>query len=288
MRLDRVVVADGVQPGVGVGVEVARLLAAGGVGAQRLEQAHLAGRGKEQLRVRDRGHALPAGGGGEVLRVRPVRKGVAKVRATLGVAGVLGDALVLAVGRRDVQLAVVEVHGGAGFLRDLLQAGGVQADELVTKVHIELEVAHVRVHGDLVRRDGRQVDGAPLGSGELHEDPGLGAVRDDDLVAVVAALLVDDLAQQLHAVARGIGAAQHDVGNRVLADAGGVVALGATGVDVLELFDFVARGQRGRDAHALLVGAGLGVRVIAIVPAGGKVTHVRVSIRRALERPLEV
>ena len=220
VRLDRVVVADGVQPGVGVGVEVARLLAAGGVGAQRLEQAHLAGRSEEQLRVRDRGHALPTRGGGEVLRVRALREGVAKVGAALCVAGVLRDALVLAVGRGDVQPAVVEVLGGAGILRNLLQVGRVQADELVTKVHVELEVAHVRVHGDLVRRDGRQVEGAPLVSGELHEDPGLGAVRDDDLVAVVAALLVDNLAQQLHAIARGIGATQHDIGDVVLAETG--------------------------------------------------------------------
>ena len=41
-------------------------------------------------------------------------------------------------------------------------------------------------------------------------------------------------------------------------------------------------------AHALLVGAGLGVRVVASVPARGEVAHIRVAIRRAVKRPLEV
>ena len=294
VRLDSAVVADGIQLGVRICVEVARLLTTRRVGTKRLEEAHLAGRLEEELGVGEGGHALPSLGGGEVRGVRAVREGAAEVGVALRVTGHLCDAVIGAIGGCDVEVAIVEVLGGASLLSDVHHLFGVQAHERIFEVHVELQAAHVGVDGDHVGRvdvadlGGAQVDCAPLVTGQLHEDPGLRGVRDDDLVHVVVALLVNYLTEKLDAVTGGGGAAQHDVGDGVLAEAGGVVLiLAAGGVDGGDLV-VVVGGQGGGDAHARGVCARLGVRISVAVPAGGKVAHIGVTERRAVVRPRKV
>ena len=98
-------------------------------------------------------------------------------------------------------------------------------------------------------------------AGKRGEQPGLGAVGDDDLVVGADALLVDQAAEELDTLAGRGALAQNDAGVVVLADAG---LLG----DGIGLFGLLVIGgaQRGRAGNALFVNAGLGICVVAIFP----------------------
>ena len=284
VSLDRAVVADGIETRIGVGVEAAVLLAACREGAQRLEQVHLvvAG-GEEELGIAHGGHARRAH------RVAALLERGAKVHATLRKARVLsGTGTGCAVRGGDIEGSVREVGGAPRVHGSLLQPLGVQAEVLVVEVDLILELSDVGVDRGLVGVGGRQVERDPLMPRELRKEPGLVVVRDDDLVAVVAAMLVDDPSQELDAVTRRGTAGQHDVGDGVLAQTARVVpVLVATGVDGLDLV-VVVRGECRGDAHAPLVGARLGIGIGAVVPTRGEVAHIGVAIRRPRVRPLEV
>ena len=153
---------------------------------------------------------------------------VAKVVTALDVAGPLvhtGILNGLAIGCGDVELAV-GVLGKALLLRHGLDALGVQAVLGVVEVDIVVEVADVGVdRGDVVG----ELHADPLVTGKRGKQPGLVVVGDDDLVVGADALLVNQAAEELDALAGRGALAQDDAGVVVLADAGvsqGVCCLG--------------------------------------------------------------
>ena len=272
------VVADGVEA-VGVGVELGAL-ATGGQGAEDLEGAHVRlARGEEQGGRVDLGHAAGAG----VEGVGALLERSAEVLAALGQAGEATSGLLvvgLAVGADDVGSAVGEGLQEALLLRHGDDGGGVQADLGVVQVGGEAQVGQVRVDGGLVAGE---LDGDPLVAGQDRHDPALGVVRDGDLVAAVGTVLLDELADELDALAGRGGLAEDDAGVAVLADAGLLVqGVGGLGLGA------VARAQRGGAGDALLVDACGGVGVGVIVPLVGGVTDVGVAVRGLVRGPAEV
>ena len=114
-------------------------------------------------------------------------------------------------------------------------------------------------------------------AGKRGEQPGLGAVGDDDLVVGADALLVDQAADELDALAGRGALAQDDAGIAVLANA----SLLGDGVGFFGLL-VIGGAQRGRAGDALLVDAGLGICVVAIFPLRGVVANEGVAVGCAL------
>lgn len=114
------------------------------------------------------------------------------------------------------------------------------------------------------------------------EQPGLVVVGDNDLVVSASALLVDQAAEELDALA-GIGAlAQDDAAVAVLADAGSLI-------DWVCCFGILVIGgaQRSGARDTLLVDTGFGVGVGVALPIGGMVTYVAVAICRLIRSVFE-
>ena len=87
----------------------------------------------------------------------------------------------------------------------------------VVEVDVIGEVADVGVErGDVIG----ELHGNPLMAGKRGKQPSLGAVGDDDLVIGTDALLVDQAADELDALAGRGTLAQNDASVVVLADAG--------------------------------------------------------------------
>ena len=272
--------ADGVGA-VGVGVEAGDVLAAGGERTDHLKgvPVGLAGRKEQRLHLVDQG----AGRGASIfalvlhdLVVGALGKRSHEVIAALDIARPLvhtGLADLLAVSLGDVELAV-GVFGKALLLGHGLDALGVEAVLGVVEVDVIGEVADVGVErGDVIG----EFHGNPLMAGKRGEQPGLGAVGDDDLVVGADALLVDQATDELDALAGRGALAQDDAGIAVLANAG----LLGDGVGLLGLL-VVGGAQRGRARDALLIDASLGISVVTIFPLRGVVANEGVAVGRAL------
>ena len=175
----------------------------------------------------------------------------------------------LAIGLGNVELAV-GVLGEAIFLGHGLDALGVEAVLGVIKVDIVIESADVGVErGDVIG----QLHGDPLMGRKCGEQPGLVVVGDDDLVVGAGALLVNQAAEELDALAGRGALAQDDAAVAVLAQTYFLI----DGVCGFCLF-VIGGAQRGGAGDALLVDAGLGVGIGAALPVGGVVAYIAVAI----------
>ena len=272
--------ADGIGA-VGVGVEAGDILAAGGEGTDHLEgvPVGLAGLEEQRLHLVDQG----AGRGASIftlvlhdLVVSAFSQRGHEVIATLDIARPLvhtGLADLLAVGFGDVELAV-GVLGKALLLGHGLDALGMETVLGVIEVYVIGEVADVGVErGDVIG----ELHSNPLMAGKRGEQPGLGAVGDDDLVVGADALLVDQAADELDALAGRGTLAQDDAGIAVLANA----SLLGDGIGLFGLL-VIGGAQRGRAGNALLVDASLGICVVAIFPLRGVVANEGVAVGCAL------
>ena len=272
--------ADGIGA-VGVGVEAGDILAASGEGTNHLKgvPVGLAGLEEQRLHLVDQG----AGRGASLfalvlddLVVGALGKRSHEVITTLDIARPLvhtGLANLLAVGLGDVELAV-GVLGKALLLRHGLDAFGMETVLGVIEVDVIGEVADVGVErGDVIG----ELHSNPLMAGKRGEQPGLGAVGDDDLVVGADALLVDQAADELDALAGRGALAQDDAGIAVFANA----SLLGDGVGLFGLL-VIGGAQRGRAGDALLVDACLGICVVAIFPLRGVVANEGVAVGCAL------
>ena len=199
--------ADGIGT-VGVGVEAGDILATSGKAADHLKgvPVGLAGRKEQRLQLVHQGAGRSASVFALVLDdlvVGALGKRSHEVIAALDIARPLvhtGLANLLAVGLGDVELAV-GVLGEAFLLRHGLDALGVEAVLGVVEVDVIGEVADVGVErGDVVG----ELHGNPLMAGKRGEQPGLGAVGDDDLVVGADALLVDQAAEEASTPSRAV------------------------------------------------------------------------------------
>ena len=256
--------ADGIGA-VGVGVEAGDILAASGEGTNHLKgvPVGLAGLEEQRLHLVDQGAGRRASVFALVLDdlvVGALGKRSHEVIATLDIARPLVHtslADLLAVGLGDVELAV-GVLGKALLLRHGLNALGMETVLGVIEVDVIGEVADVGVErGDIIG----ELHGNPLMAGKRGEQPGLGAVGDDDLVVGADALLVNQAADELDALAGRGTLAQDDAGIAVLANA----SLLGDGVGLFGLL-VIGGAQRGRAGDTLLVDACLGICVVAIFP----------------------
>ena len=119
----------------------------------------------------------------------------------------------LAIGLGNVEFAV-GVLGKALLHGHGLDALGVQAVLGVIKVDIVVEAPDIRVE----RRDVvSELHGNPLMGGKCGEQPGLVVVGDDDLVVGAGALIIDQAAEKLDALAGRGALAQDDAAVTVLA-----------------------------------------------------------------------
>ena len=140
-----------------------------------------------------------------------------KIIAALHIAGPLvyagiGEAFAIRLG--DIEFAVSGVFGETLFFGHGLDLFRVEAILGVIEVDIVVEAPDIRVE----RRDVvSELHGDPLMGGKCGEQPGLVVVGDDDLVVGADALIIDQAAEKLDALAGRGALAQDDAAVTVLA-----------------------------------------------------------------------
>ena len=185
------------------------------------------------------------------------------------------------VGLGNIELSVFKVLGEALLFGHSLDPLRVEAVLRIVKIDLKIEVTNVGVdRSDVVG----QLHSDPLVAGKRGEQPSLGVVGDDNLVVGADALLVNQTADKLDALAGRCALAQDDARVAVLADAGifdlGICFVGMLGRGIRCLGIVVVGGAQCCGAgDAPLIDAGLGVGIPASVPLSRMVAHVAVTIR---------